>query len=395
MHAPWALPINRGFTEHAGYFQGCGSYATHVAACCGAPGNASDFSRFVCGSTGPPKDYRGYDWFDGSSADFSANGTSSSELIAARAERFVAAAAAAGEPFFLFLPFQNIHAPYDAAWSSVQLFADQADLSDAERVMWAYIYELDSAVGRVLAALTAAGVLDDSVIVLVSDNGAPPADGVRGRNFPLSGFKAETFEGGTRVPALVHAPGRLAPGRRLDIMAHVTDWSPTLVALAGGTISPAESLDGHDLWPALTGAAPGPRSEVIVNINPLCGGGQFGSPKAAIRIGDMKLLCFCFSVKGIANANETRCEPDPQAPGAWPRLHNLTADIGETTNLAAQLPDVVAQLEARLVELAGASVEPQQWVPPYQGATYYCADCPLHPATGPNAAWASWIADDR
>lgn len=394
MHAPWALPINRGFTEHAGYMQGCGSYGTHVAACCSPNlANVSDFDKFVCVSTAPPKDYRGYDWFDGAAPDLSANGTASSLLIAAKAEAFISAAAAAGDPFFLYLPFQNIHAPYDASWASVQRFADNQALTPAERVMFAYLFELDEAVGRVVAALTAAGVFEDSVIVLVSDNGAPPADGVRARNFPLFGFKASTWEGGTRVPAIVHAPGRLAPGRRLDFLAHVTDWTPTLTTLAGGAIAPAEGLDGHDLWPALAGQAPGPRSEVVVNINPLCDGGQFGAPKAALRVGEMKLLCWCYSVAGINGANHTGCAPNPAAPGAWPRLHNLTADIGEATNLAAALPAVVAQLEARLAEFAAASVEPMQWVAPYQGQAYYCRDCPLRPATGPFVPWTPWLAE--
>jgi arylsulfatase A-like enzyme len=260
--------------------------------------------------------------------------------------------------------------------------------------MYAYLYELDEAVGRVVAALTAAQMLDDSVIVLVSDNGAPPANGVRDRNWPLFGFKADTWEGGTRVPALVHAPGRLAPGRRVDFMAHVTDWTPTLVALAGGAIAPAEGLDGHDLWPALAGQAPGPRNELVVNLNPLCGDtSQFGSPKAAIRVGDMKLLCWCYTIAGIANATRTGCTPDPAAPAAWPRLHNLTADIGEAVNLAGAMPGVVAQLEARLGELAQASVEPMQWVKPYQGPAYYCADCPLRPATGPFVPWTPWLAE--
>ena len=126
MHASWALPVARGFTEHAGYMQGCGSYATHIAACCGPnPANESDFAHFICGSTGPPKDYRGYDWFEGAAPGQAANGTASSIVIAEKAEAFIASAAAAGEPFFLYLPFQNIHAPYDASWASVQVSATQ------------------------------------------------------------------------------------------------------------------------------------------------------------------------------------------------------------------------------------------------------------------------------
>jgi hypothetical protein len=59
------------------------------------------------------------------------------------------------------------------------------------------------------------------------------------------------------------------------------------------------------------------------------------------------------------------------------------------------MPAAVAALEARLAELAGPgqAAEPMQWVPPYQGADYYCRDCPLRPATGPDAPWTDWLPD--
>ena len=82
---------------------------------------------------------------------------------------------------------------------------------------------------------------------------------------------------------------------------------------------------------------------------------------------------------------------DPAHPGDWPKLFNLTADIGETVNLAASAPGAVAALEARLAQLAGASVEPMQWTPPYQGKDDYCADCPLRPQTGPYEPWGAWV----
>jgi arylsulfatase A-like enzyme len=380
---------------------------------------------------GPANDFRGYDWFTDNTPDVAANGTSSTELIAAAAEAYIAAhavrgaagaaaaaggaahaeggaaageggatnaaggaaaaaAAAAAAPFFLYLPFQNIHAPYDCTYASFARFLP-LDMPDAQRVIFGYLYELDAAVARVVAALAAAGLADDTIIVFVSDNGAPPAPNVTGRNYPLSGFKSQTYEGGTRVPAFVHAPGRLQP-RTVDALVHVTDWVPTLVAAAGGAVG--SGLDGLDVWPTLAGGAP-VRSEVLVNVNPLCGpgGGQFGSPTAALRVGDLKLLCFCYEVAGVAGGNATGCRPDPAAPGAWPRLYNVSADPGETTDLAAAMPAAVAALEARLAELAAASVEPMQWTAPYQGKDYECAACPRHPpADGdPYAPWQAWL----
>ena len=94
---------------------------------------------------------------------------------------------------------------------------------------------------------------------------------------------------------------------------------------------------------------------------------------------------------GIDGQASTGCRGDPASPGEWPQLYNLTRDSGESVNLAGALPGVVAALEARLVEIAGSSVEPMQWTPPYQGPGYYCADCPLRNSTGPFAPWDAWI----
>jgi len=260
--------------------------------------------------------------------------------------------------------------------------------------MFGYLYELDAAVGRVADALAARGLLDDAVVVFASDNGAPAAPRVEGRNWPLSGFKSSTYEGGARVPAFVHAPSRLAPAD-VDAVVHVTDWSATLLALAGGAL-PA-GADGVDAWPALGGGGGGGggarRGEVVVNINPLCHGGQFGAPKAALRVGDLKLLCWCYEVAGVAGGNATGCRPDPAAPGAWPQLYDVVADAGERVNLAPTRPADVARLEARLAELAAASVEPMQWDAPFQGAGYECAACPKHPpGKGPLEPWEAWVA---
>ena len=392
MHAKAYWPQARGFDTYSGYLQGCGSQDTHISSCCGAPANASDFENYVCPGGGGGKDYRGGDWWANySDATLSANRTSSSELIAALAEDAITNWAQSPEPFFLYLPFQNIHAPYDAMQESVQRFASLS-ASIQQKTMFAYLYELDVAVGRVVAALNASGILSDSLIAFVSDNGAPQAPGVDDRNYPLRGFKSETFEGGTRVPAFYYAPGRLPAGRVVDSLVSVTDLLPTLVTANGGT--PPANIDGVDQWETLLGGA-AVRNEVVVNVNHLCDGGQFGAPKAALRVGEMKLLCFCFSAKGIAGANTTGCKGDPAHPGAWPLLFNLTEDPSETNNLAADLPDVVTALEARLVVLAGpsAAVEPMQWTPPYQGPDYYCADCPLRNATGPFAPWSWWLPD--
>lgn len=256
-----------------------------------------------------------------------------------------------------------------------------------------YLYELDYAIQRIIQTLNTTNTLDNTLIIFVSDNGAPGAPNVYDRNYPLAGFKSQVYEGGTRVPAFVYGP-RLGIKENYQIrnsMVHVTDWVPTILAFLGNAIDPSENLDGMNIMDSLLNDQP-VRNELVVNINPLCNGGQFGAPKAAIRIGDMKLLCYCYSIQGIANATETACLTDPTHPKDWPQLYNLTQDPGETVNIATQYPNIVKQLSTRLGELAVASVEPMQWIPPYQGPNYECADCPLHPETGnPYEPWVAWL----
>ena len=78
----------------------------------------------------------------------------------------------------------------------------------------------------------------------------------------------QTWEGGTRVPAFVHAPGRLSP-TTIDSMVHISDWTPTLMSAVGGSIEPG--LDGINMWTTLQGG-PALRDQVPININPLCQG---------------------------------------------------------------------------------------------------------------------------
>ena len=106
----------------------------------------------------------------------------------------------------------------------------------------------------------------------------------------------------------------------------------------------------------------------------------------------MKLVCWCFNVSGIDGANETVPVSNPEdPPGTWPALFNLKDDPSETTNLAADNQEIVEDLVDRLKKYAHEMVEPMIVPPPYQGTDYYCADCPLHPETGPYEPWGPWI----
>lgn len=225
----------------------------------------------------------------------------------------------------------------------------------------------------------------------MSDNGAPPtADTKTGRdheytsrrNYPLRGWKTQTYEGGIRVPGFMWAPGRIEqPGRRSDRLVHVTDLLPTMLGLAGDAHPVKEGFDGHDIWADIASPnGPETRSEVLYNINPLCDLGQAGKPKAALRLREMKLLADCW--------NGTSHTPIGKL-----QLYNLTADLTESHDLIGETgtAPIVADLLARLAVHSKEMVTPMQWEPPFQGPDYWCADCARGNTTEPYNAWRPWI----
>ncbi|XP_077547832.1 arylsulfatase B-like [Haemaphysalis longicornis] len=152
---------------------------------------------------------------------------------------------------------------------------------------------VDESIGRVVKALYDRGMLSNSLIVFTSDNGGHPS-GIfsnGGSNWPLRGAKATLWEGAIRVPAVVWSP--LLPRNKdqgvvQPQLAHVVDWLPTLYSAAGeyserpvngtgGRVSDLGSIDGVNLWPALStpySSSEGPmwpRREFLVNANSVNG----------------------------------------------------------------------------------------------------------------------------
>ena len=369
--------------------------------CCEAGSPDAD-DNFTCAGR-----YAGYDWFEDGVPAPAANRTKSSDVLAASASAFLAARTTT--PYFLEVAFQNIHGPYTTTPAFRAKYAAK-NVSDAERTLFGYITEMDAAVGAIVDAAKSfdAARFDDAVVVFTSDNGAPAfgkdsVDHTRdgdyiARNHPFRGVKSFLWEGGTRVAAFVSSRNRVPAARRGARSAglfHVTDWHPTLVALATGN-APA-GLDGFDVWDAVALGAPSPRTEVLYGLSPLCDAGQAKAPKAALRVGELKLLAFCYAVAGVDGAAASGPSAGPGMPADFSpdglAVYNLTADPSETTNVVAALdPPLLAGLLGRLAHFADASVPPMQWDPPYQGDDYACAACPKHaPSAGVAAPWLPWL----
>ena len=220
---------------------------------------------------------------------------------------------------------------------------------------------VDTAFGRIRAALEARGVWDDSLLFVSSDNGGQN-DLVYGggSNYPLRGGKGGFFEGGTRVMALVSG-GLVPPARRGAVepgLAHGADLLATICGVMGAAEACREDararaaglpeLDSLDLWPLLSGEnSTSPRTEVPLGPSALVAGRYkllLGKQQGAGWSGPL-----------FPNASSPFNDPHGQVLdcGASGCLFDVGgADAGEHEDLAAALPNVTAAMRARLAELA-------------------------------------------
>ena len=242
----------------------------------------------------------------------------------------------ASQPLFLYLAFTAPHTPYQAPPDYLERYASIQD--ETRRAYAGQIACLDDEVGKVVAALDAKGLRENTLIVFHSDNGGTRDARLTGEgsvksvpcdNGPLRGGKGQLYEGGTLVPAFINWPGKIAAGE-VDEIIHVADMLPTLAKLAGASTAACKPLDGADVWPAMSGGAPSGREEVVYNVEPFRG---------AIRQGDWKLVWRCILPSSV-------------------ELFNLKDDPYEKTDLAAEHPELVEKMQARLEELARISAKP-------------------------------------
>jgi arylsulfatase A-like enzyme len=244
-------------------------------------------------------------------------------------------------PWFLYLAFNAVHTPMQATDERLAKFPNIADTK--RRTYDAMMLAMDEAIGKVRKELATAGLEQNTLVTFISDNGGPTMPGTTvnaSRNDPLRGSKRTTLEGGIRVPFLVSWPGHVKPGV-FEQPAIQLDLHATALAVAGVDVKPAWKLEGVNLLPFLAGAKTGPPHAA------LCW--RMGE-QMAIRAGDFKL------VRYDVNA-DTRTGGRNQ--GATPaKLYNLRADIGETKDLAAALPDKVKELQARWEAWNVANVKP-------------------------------------
>ena len=223
-------------------------------------------------------------------------------------------------PFFLYVAHTMPHIPI--------FVSDDLWVEDPQRAYERVMLDIDRSVGRIVDAIDAAGIAEDTLVIFTSDNGPwlqmKHHGGVAG---PLRGGKFQTWDGGMRVPCIMRWPGKLETGAVTAELGATIDLLPTMATLAGAPLPEDRHLDGVDLTAVLQGQshdrAPfhfyrGTKLEAV----------RDGRWKLHFRKGDDEIL----------------------------ELYDLAADIGESVNLAEQHPEIVARLtkaSAAYLELVG------------------------------------------
>ncbi|HZK81447.1 MAG TPA: arylsulfatase [Humisphaera sp.] len=200
----------------------------------------------------------------------------------------------------------------------------------------AMITRMDREVGRVMDLLKEFGLEDNTIVIFTSDNG-PLWDRFGGTDtafFKSSGifrgFKQDLYEGGLRMPCIVRWKTHIAPGAQSDRVTGFEDWLPTLLDLIGASSNTPKHIDGISFAPTLLGQSQPPRPFLYREF-PASGGSQF------IRVGDWKAIHL--------NLNPS---PKKPLPPARIELYDLAKDPAETTDVAAEHPDIVEKLGAMM-----------------------------------------------
>ena len=234
-------------------------------------------------------------------------------------------------PFFVYLAHTMPHVP---------IFASERFRGRSRQGLYGdVVEEIDDSVGQVLATLRRLGLERDTLVIFASDNGPWLSYGDHaGSAGPLREGKGTAFEGGVRVPFVARWPGRITAGTVVREPAMTIDVLPTIARIVGAPL-PERPIDGLDISPLLFGEA-GARSphEVLLF--------YYGSELRALRGGRFKLVLPHRS-QTLDGKGGTGGIPAKYRQADVPlALYDLVADVGETTDVAAAHPDVVARLQA-------------------------------------------------
>lgn len=234
-------------------------------------------------------------------------------------------------PFFLHLSHHAVHIPIQGELATIEKYKEKTKPANGVNhpVYAAMVQDLDKQIGRLLDSLQKHGLAENTVVIVASDNGGlqevyTQTGQVVSTNAPLRAEKGTIYEGGIRVPCIVHWPGVTQAGSTCKELAATWDLLPTFCSLAN-IPAPDQSLDGVDLTPLLKDPNAKLSRDALHFHYPHY---HHSRPAGAIRSGDFKLI------EWFENGSV--------------ELYNLKADVGESNDLAATMPEKANELRSRL-----------------------------------------------
>lgn len=243
------------------------------------------------------------------------------------------------KPFFIYLSQHTIHGPVLAPEELVKKYLKMGYPENGvfNATYLAAIEHMDNAVGRLLDHLDKKGKSENTLVIFLTDNGGVDMEFA---NDPLRYGKGSMYEGGIRVPMMVKWPGKIEQGSVCKTPVHIIDIYPTLLEIAGGKMEQDWILDGISLMPLLSQKNDLSRESLFWYM-PLYDAAWGATPCAVIRKGNYKLIEFfgdyCDREDNWKYIPEGRTE-----------LFNLAEDIGETTDLSKEFPNLTKSLKEEL-----------------------------------------------
>ena len=235
------------------------------------------------------------------------------------------------ESFFLYLAYNAPHGPlqvpekYLAKYEGKDFGLNAREAKAAQRV-YAMVENADENVGRILAFLKENALLENTIVIFMSDNGPIPAR----YNAGLRGLKSSVYEGGVKVPFFIHYPPVFDAGKKIETTVAHIDVLPTLLELCGMESEIPEGIDGSSMLPALRG------EDAVFKERYLYWQWARGYPELyaniAIRQGDYKLIAHAESNAGIDEFE----------------LYNIKEDPFETTNIVGEAQEKALLLKKQL-----------------------------------------------
>jgi arylsulfatase A len=236
------------------------------------------------------------------------------------------------KPFFLYVPHTMVHVPLAVS----EKFKDKSGAG----LFGDVVMEIDWSVGQILDAIKRNGLDDNTFVMFTSDNGPWLCYGNHaGSAGPLREGKGTMWEGGYREPCVMRWPGHIPADTKCDELASTIDIFPTVAKLIGAKVSTDRKIDGTDIWPLISGApgATSPHDALYC---------FYDRQLRAVRDPQFKLV-FPHQYRSLDGKPAGR----DGVPASYKQLktkqalYDLKKDVGETTDVSADHPDVVARLE--------------------------------------------------